>query len=239
MDIQSLLKQLGFTEAEAAIYVGLIETGPATVAEIAKKSGLHRPNVYKTLPLLQERGLVTSAKKGARTLYVAEPPEKLEVLLRETENAFHTLIPELKATYESYEKRPIMKFLEGKKGITFVFDDLVKTLKRGDIFYRYSSARGSKDEYLPTNYRSIRDSKQLERFVITNSIQAGTKKQRMERAMKIVPKKYGLFDQDITQLIYGDKVAFIDYTSQTVLLVENPSLAEFQRSLFKMLFDLL
>lgn len=239
MDIKTLLGRLGFTDNEGTIYFELVETGPTTVAALAHKTGLHRPTVYKTLPLLQARGLVTPAKKGARTLFVAEPPEKLEVLLHETETAFSRILPELQAAYTSKEKRPVVKVLEGKQGITFVFDDLVKTLKRGDVFYRYSSVRASRDAYLPKNYREIRDAKKLERFVITNTTRAKEKKPRMERAIKIVPERYGLFDQDVTQVIYGDKVAFVDYNSQTALLVENPALAEFQRKLFQMLYDLL
>ncbi len=239
MDRKNLLKHLGLSENETMVYLKLVESGPATVAAIAAKTSLHRPIVYKTLPTLQSRGLVTLATKGARTFFVAEPPEKLETLLRETEAAFYQLIPELKATYESQDKRPLVKFLEGKSGITFVFDDVVKTLKQGGVFYRYSSSNESRDAYLPKHYREVRDSKKLERFVITNAVQAGTKKTRMERAMKIVPEKYGLFDQNITQIIYGNKVAFIDYTSETALLVENPSLAEFQRRLFQVLYDLL
>jgi len=239
MEVKLLLIQLGFTENEAKIYLGLVETGPITVAEIAKKTGLHRPAVYKTLPALQTRGLVTLTKKGARAFYVAEPPEKLETLLNETQIAFYNLIPELKAVYESQEKRPIVKFVEGKDGIAFVFDDLVKTLKHGEVFYRYSPACEAHNEFLPKNYREIRDAKKLERFVITNPAQAAKKKPRMERSIKVFPEKYGPFDQDITQVIYGDKVAFIDLKSQTALLVENPAMAEFQKRLFKMLYDFL
>lgn len=36
--------------------------------------------------------------------------------------------------------------------------------------------------------------------------------------------------------MYGDKVAFIDYNSETVLLIENPKIAEFQKALFKSLY---
>ncbi len=239
MDLKKPLKQLGLSDAESVIYLALVEHGPSTVAAIATKARLQRPVVYKVLPLLQSRGLVTATKKGARTLFVAESPDKLEGLLHETETALFQLIPELKAKFESSDIRPAVKVLEGKQGITFIFDDIVKTLKYGAIFYRYSSARVSRDEYLPKNYRTLRDAKKLERFVITNRTQASLKKPRMERGMKIVPDKYGLFDQDITQVVYGDKVAMIDYASQTALLIENAAHAEFQRRLFTTLYDLL
>lgn len=237
MDPKPLLQRLGLSEHESRLYVGLIESGPSTIAAIAKKTGLHRPTVYSVVDDLIERGLVTPGQRGARTFFTAEPPEKLQYLLEDAQRDLYQLIPELKALVETKNKRPVSKLLEGKQGIAFVFDDLVKTLKHGDVFYRYSSARQSRDAYLPKNYREIRDQKKLERFVITNPTQAAGKGPRMERAVKVVPEKYGLFDQDVTQVIYGNKVAFIDYNSETALLVENPALAAFQKNLFKMLYD--
>ena len=63
------------------------------------------------------------------------------------------------------------------------------------------------------------------------------KKPRLERAIKVVPPKYGLFDFGITQLIYGDKIAFIDYNTDTATIIENPVIARFQATLFKIMFD--
>jgi sugar-specific transcriptional regulator TrmB len=239
MEIKNVLFSLGLSKHEQTTYLHLVRCGAGTVAAIAAKTKLPRSTVYQVLPELQRRGLVATIQKGARTLYLAESPEKLESLFRQTEIAFYQFLPELKAAHESQEKRPMAKFLEGKQGIQSIFDDLVKTLTYGDVFYRYSSAKGSRDEYLPRGYRELRDAKKLERFVITNRTQSERKKQRMERAMKIVPDTYGLFDQDITQVIYGSKVAFIDYGSETAVLIENRALAAFQTRLFRVLYDLL
>jgi hypothetical protein len=46
-----------------------------------------------------------------------------------------------------------------------------------------------------------------------------------------------LFDFGITQLIYGDKIAFIDYNTDTATIIENPVIAKFQATLFKIMFD--
>jgi len=137
------------------------------------------------------------------------------------------------------EKRPLIKFLEGRKAITFVLNDLVRILKKDDIFYRYSSAKDARknEKYLPHDYRKIRDQKQLQRFVIANENSMIGKKPRLERAVKFVPQNYGLFDYDITQIIYGDKVAFLDYNTETALIIENSIIAEFQKKIFKLLYD--
>ncbi len=237
MQTKALLRRIGLGKNETDIYLSLLESGPGTVSDIARQTGLHRPIVYKHLPSLKEQGLVTVSKKGERAVFVAESPERLEKLLDDARAQLLAVLPELSASFQSNGKRPTVKTLDGKKGIRFVFDDLVRTLKRGDTFYRYSSARQSRDAYLPTNYRSERDAKRLERFVITSQARANEKRPRMERGMKVIPEKYGLFDFDVTELVYANKVAFVDYNTETALIVENSAFASYQRALFRVLYD--
>src|SRR3989344_3480754 len=111
--------------------------------------------------------------------------------------------------------------------------------KKDHVFYRYSSAKDAvkNEKYLPKNYRAIRDQKQLQRFVIANENTMVGKKPRLERAVKFIPNNYGLFDYDITQIIYGDKVAFLDYNTETAFIIENSIIAEFQKKIFKLLYD--
>ena len=137
--------------------------------------------------------------------------------------------------------QPAFRFLEGKKGIRFVFHDLVHSLNKGEIFYKYSSRKSTKlpDDCLPKGYRALRDKKQLERFVITSEQLKSIKKKRLERSIKTIPTDFDLFEYDITQLIYKNKIAFIDYSSMTAILIESPLLASFQKRLFQLLYKLL
>jgi len=238
MENIAILEKMGLSAKESAIYLALLETSPATISTIAKKSGIHRPLIYKALPGLEEKGLITKGPKGKLIQYMAEPPEKLEALFEGLKFQFGEILPQLKSIYHTAGKKPIVKFLEDKKGITSVFDDIVSSLRRGDTFYRYSSAKDVKaaDKYLPGDYREKRDNKQLERLVITGEEQTKEKKPRLERGIKTVPKEYDLFDHDITQIIYGNKVAFIDYNSETATIIESKIFADFQRKIFKLLY---
>ncbi len=51
----SLLKKLGLTEKESAIYVDLLENGSSSITDIVERTGLHRPEAYRFLPLLVEQ----------------------------------------------------------------------------------------------------------------------------------------------------------------------------------------
>jgi sugar-specific transcriptional regulator TrmB len=240
MQHQEVLTKIGLTEKEAGLYASLIESGPATVSVISKNTGLHRPIVYKVLPGLQEKGLVTVSPKGKLRYYVAESPEKLQLLLDAVADTLkNDAIPELKGLFQSFSRRPTVKVLEGQKGVTFVFEDLLASLKTGETYYRYSSVRESlydTNKYLPVNYKERRERKKIERLVITSEAVRKRLEPSLDREEKIVPAKYDLFDDNITQLIYADKVAFIDYNSETALIIENPILANFQKKLFKLLY---
>lgn len=242
-EITKILERLGLRRQEIAIYMVLLEHGPMQISDICTETNLYRPMVYKYLPKLVERQIVTVMKRGKRKVYSIESPEKLLSVVKMLENSVQLAIPEMRAMFESSQNRPIIHFYEGKEGIIYVYEDVIRTLKKGDMFYRYASGSAEKKSlrstYMPKNYRKIRDEKQLERFVITNRANAGTKQKRMERAMKIVPEKYGLFDYDITQIVYANKMALIDYNTETAIVIENEVLAKFQAKIFKIIFDLL
>ena len=239
MENLEILYRLGLDDRAVKIYSNLLESGPSTISSISQKTGIHRPLIYKALPELRDKGLISLSPKGKQKRYVAESPDRLKQIVSQLAVDLEEIIPELKGRYQTSETRPLVKYLEGKRGITAVFEDLVTTLKRGDIFYRYSSAKNIQraNSYLPHNYREVRDQKQLERFVITSETQATQREPSLGRSIKIVPKGFDLFDHDITQILYGNKIAFIDYNSETAVIIENGILAEFQKRIFRLLFS--
>jgi hypothetical protein len=56
---------------------------------------------------------------------------------------------------------------------------------------------------------------------------------------KAIYKKYDLFEDDILKIIYKDKVAIINYNTDQGFIIENPIFANFERKLFKLLFQFL
>ena len=236
--IETVLAQLGLSAHESSVYLNLLQNGPATIGALAKRTGIYRPALYKLVPTLTEKGLVSRVQtKHKQQHYRAESPERLDSLFENAKRRLEEALPELASLYTHHQSRPVVRFLEGKAGIRSVFSDILTTLKRGDIFYRYSSIKEIPSRsYLPPRYEEIRDNKQLERLVITNAPMAQTKPPRLERETKVVPSEYDLFDDNVTHLIYGDKVAVIDYNTETAIIIESKVIAEFQRKLFLLLY---
>ena len=240
MKYQEMLIKMGLNQKEADIYVALVQSGPSTISTLSKNTQLHRPVIYKTLPQLQAQGLVTSAPKGKLVYYVAESPEKLTLLLENTKTILQdTVIPELVGLFQSVSQKPIVKVLQGESGISFVFEDILNSLKKGEMYYRYSSVKDSVydgTKYLPKDYAKRRKQKNIGRLVITSEKVSKRFGADMDREEKIIPAKYDTFDDNIAQYIYANKVAFVDYGSESALIIENPSMAQFQRKIFKLLY---
>jgi sugar-specific transcriptional regulator TrmB len=240
MNYKEVLTKIGMTEKESILYISLIESGPATVSTISKNTGLHRPIIYKVLPGLQEKGLIAVFPKGKWKYYIAESPEKLTTLLDMTKKSVTSMIPELKSMFQTQHSKPTVKYLEGRQGIIFVFDDLAASLKHGEIYYRYSAvseeAFDKAPYYLSSHYAETMERKNVECFLVLGENIEKKLQSFLWLDVKTIPEKTDLFDHNISQIIYANKVAFIDYNTETALIVENPILATFQKKLFKLLY---
>lgn len=236
-----LLKKLGLSEKESIIYIDLLENGISSISQIVERTKIHRPEAYRYIPLLKERWFICEIKKTKRKLFLPESPENIKSLLDNLNKDIENYLPDLISIYGRTEKRPNVKYLEWKKAVTYVFDDIVNTLKKWDIFYRVSSEKDvdRANSYLSSDYRSRRDKKELERFVIMSKSQSILKKPRLEREIVVIPPEYDEFADDVHMVIYGNKVAFIEYNTETTIIIENAFIAEFQKKIFKLLFKML
>ena len=241
MDHNQFLQKLGLTERESVVYLALLEHGQMGVSEIARKSTLYRTDIYQALGRRKEEHLVEVAPKGKYHVYKAASPKLLEKKFLALADHFDQEIEALSLLQHTPSgERPIVSYVEGQKGIVGIHDDIATTLKKGDIYYRYSSAKitgvEKRQNYLSKKYRLLRDQKQLERKVITNVANKEGKRPRHEREIKVVPPDFDLFEYNVSQVIYGNKVAVIDYNTETAVVIENETIAKFQGKIFELLF---
>ena len=238
---KEFLQKLGLSERGSEVYLTLLQGGRMSVSDLSRKTGLYRTMVYDAIAELEREGLATMSLKGKYKRYSAESPKKLEAKFLELSNTFDKELEALEGLAHAPEScRPVVTYLEGQKGIVGIHDDIVTTLKKGDVYYRYSSAKVSgaekRQSYLSKKYRLLRDQKQLERKVITNVANKAAKRPRLEREIKEVPADFDLFEYHASQVIYGNKVAVIDYNPETAVVIDNPTVARFQQKIFELLF---
>lgn len=237
----SLFAKLGFPTQAETIYQSLLRGGPNTIAGLAKTTGLYRPLLYRQLPLLLEKSLISESRLGKRTVYAAENPSNLQAALEELWAEFEERLPVLQHQFEHASKKPVIRYFQGKDGIANVFDYIINNTKKGETLYRYESSVDytKHKKYYPKSYwrRAAGPTWDMQKFVITNEPTQNRRRNRIERYSKAIPRSYDAFEYNITQIIYGNNVAFIDYDSETASLIESARFAKFQRQIYKLLFS--
>lgn len=81
-DAIALLKDLGFGEYEAKAYAGLLQRSPLNGYELARLTGIPRPNIYPVLQKLEERGAVLAHETPEGKRFSPVPPDQLTSSLR-------------------------------------------------------------------------------------------------------------------------------------------------------------
>lgn len=113
-----IFQEVGLTPNEAKIYQTLIEIGESSAGEISIKGKIHRRNVYDTLNRLIEKGLVFQILTKGENIYKAVDPAKLLELIKEKENRFKEILPNLQKQFTakpSYQEAYIYRGVEGFK----------------------------------------------------------------------------------------------------------------------------
>lgn len=130
------LSRTGLSQKEAIIYAFLLEREGAFPSVIAKETGLNRTTVYKILTTLSTKGLVTEFEKQKKFFYQAENPKQLEKyaesqisLAKSAKEYVEHLMPVLGGIYKNSSDKPVVKFFEGKDGVTAIYDDHVQVKK--------------------------------------------------------------------------------------------------------------
>lgn len=93
--VASKLTLFGLTRTQAKIYIGLMALGTASAAEIVALSSIRREEVYRALPELEKRGLITRRFGTPRKFSATKHGVALEILsktrLEALENEISTL----------------------------------------------------------------------------------------------------------------------------------------------------
>ena len=74
------LMQLGLTLNQARAYFALVRFGVATAKQLSQKSKITRPDIYRVIPQLQEKGVIEKTV-SIPTIYKALPIEQVTTML--------------------------------------------------------------------------------------------------------------------------------------------------------------
>ncbi|HVM90805.1 MAG TPA: helix-turn-helix domain-containing protein [Verrucomicrobiae bacterium] len=121
-DVKQALSELGLAPKESDTYLAMLELGPSSVQDIAKKAGINRTTTYVMLEGLKKHGLVSTFERGKKTMFAAENPQQLVEILTRQMSAIQTKkskleesLPRLLAIFNTVEDKPRVRFLEGEE----------------------------------------------------------------------------------------------------------------------------
>lgn len=255
MDI-SILKKLGFSDKSAKVYLALLSLGPSSVRSLAEETGLNRGTTYDVLKWLQDSGLVTFYKKDTKQHFVAEPPEKLQVLLRQqqeelgrTESELSRFVTELGALRHSGEARPVARYFAADE-LHKILDDILNTTEAsGEALYRVYSTEGIR-EHLYKDFQTFSDVR-IARGIRVRAIalgEGGELRGLDERKWLTPSQDSGASGQDLHNpsptyiIVYPGKTAYIslDHEEKPMgVVIENEGVSHMQQLIFDSLWGTL
>lgn len=245
-DPAPILKRIGYSDKEVAVYLALLELGSSPVRRLADETNINRGTTYDILKSLREQGVVSYFHKKTHTYFVAESPDRLIDVIHQKKEALaqsskelELILPDLKSRANQADAKPSMKFYEGGKQIATILKDVLATVAKtkSKEYYVYSAADIRRHLY--TDFPSF-TKKRLAAGIHVKVIAlggGGTLSGNDER--KWLTKEKGAPTYDI---IYGNKVVMISVNADRIptgVLITDPSIAETQKMIFDALWKTL
>jgi len=233
MQLDRLLTQIGFSKNEAKVYLTALELGPSPACKLAEQAELPRTTVYFILDYLIKRGVMGKTKAKGKTLFIADPPEKLLSILNDLKLQMEKAMPRFEAMYNTSETKPKIYFYEG--AIRKAFDDTLE-VKPAEIlmwntdlyfdFERYGLDRHYIDNRVKLNIHA-------KRIVGEGSVWHTRNKPRDTQELSetiAVPRK--IFWPGIEVNIYANKVVFMNFAENNSVIVESKAIADAMRQAY-------
>jgi HTH-type transcriptional regulator, sugar sensing transcriptional regulator len=118
----SALENIGFTPAQASIYLNLLELGQSKVGRIIEKSGLQSSVVHNNLNKLVNKGMINFVLYGKIKLYSVAEPKTLSKYVEEQKKEIDSLIPDFEKRFNKKEATEVEVY-KGKKGLKTAFSE--------------------------------------------------------------------------------------------------------------------
>lgn len=247
--LENLLQSLGLNAKEIKIYQVLLTEGILPAGMVIKKSGLKRGITYASLYNLEEKGLILRSNKSGILHFGPENPSKLMELVEDRKTEIKTIeqslfqtLGKLTKIYKMSIGKPVIRYFEGEKGITEVFNDIYAAKK--EIVWGcvdLEQADQAFPEYIKKELIPLRvKNKVLAHSFVADSAQARNivrqDKKQLRRTVLLDKEKYPL-PAEID--IYEDKIAMLSFTKGEFIgiIIENADFAESLRSVFKLAFE--
>jgi len=242
MELAKQLRQIGFNEKEAKVYLACLQLGQDTAWHISQKCGLKRSTVYFVLNELIERGLVSIWKTKKATLWRAANPKKLFTQLKHKEEALTEMFPLLQSIYNFDEAKPNIEIFEGREGVRQIYAEVVEYLAKGkeilcwgDVSHIWDILEDVTEKYLAQD----RNRRYKVREILNENeknkkyVKLIRKNKNPRHLIRFLPENSNFSGND--NIVFGDKlVIFSTQNKLFATVIQSQDIANSYRNLFEL-----
>lgn len=231
-----------FSPIQEKIYLTILENPKVQISELSRIIKLHRPRLYKEIKVLENNKSVLKTTIGKSKHYSAANPENLISEVEENYRLEISNLSNLKSLYNANNKDLQIELFQGKESIRKAYEIIVGSIPKNGNIYRFESLQSTQrsKQYMPEIYfKRCGENGDVKRYVITNSKTSNRRQPKMTRYSKVLQQKDINFEQNMAQVITGKHVLFFDYKTESVVLFTGSIFADFQRSIFISMYNMI
>ncbi len=238
-----ILKEIGLTEHESAVYFTMVSLGPAPVLKIARASEVKRTTIYSVIDSLKEKGLVRVELKGFKSLFVAESPEKLESILEQRKNKLKTHLKDFMEIYNKGGGETLIKIYEGLEATKSIYNGLLRDIKPGEDYLIITDMKKAFDidRDFFEDFRERRAKLPIKtRLLISDSdSQEGQDFKKYEMNFNLKTKFLPIGTKLSTNLVITPQRVLIHQLDQPIMaiVIENKSTIKMHQELFEVMWN--
>jgi sugar-specific transcriptional regulator TrmB len=240
--LKTTLKELGFSQSEADIYMALTVLGEAKGSIVAKKSGFTRTTTLSILERLVKSGYITSHKYRGSVYYWVESPAIIEETFKNKAKLAEGLADALNSLYRSGHNFPTIKSFDTKEGIKNFTEKLLLSTDTKEILTIDSPHIGNYQKIFSTDFYKMLLSIKTKKSIHTRTLVP------FESKSTIDPQKTYYQDIEIKEMPAGIKfdasIWLIDDTMVTfsgkppfLIAIKHDLMVKSYKSLFDFLWS--
>jgi len=122
------LESLGVSYTEAAIYLSALDLGPASISELAKNAKIERTRAYYHIEQMLSSGLLRTATRGKRILYLPADPKLLKEMQNRSAKKLDSLYPKLEQQFDKESGLLTSEHFRGIEDVLEFYDKMYKLI---------------------------------------------------------------------------------------------------------------
>ncbi|MFH1770828.1 MAG: helix-turn-helix domain-containing protein [archaeon] len=235
MELETL-QDLGFTSAEAKVYLTLLKQGPVKVGQVIEKSGLQSSTIHNTLHSLIDKGFVTYIIESKIKIYQSVNPELILKRFKEKQQKFEEIIPRLQSLQKLTKEKPQAEIYEGIKGIISMLYEFIENTKQGDVFRFFAVDVETKNKEIQKFFERY-DAKREDKGLVVKGIARKQIKELFNKR-KTIKMKYVDFPVPSNVSMCNNKMVLINWGEKpSAIMINSEQLVKSQVDFFDELWE--